>query len=102
MSKESEEYRLEQLRRLEHKYRQAKPAKILEAEEAIAKYREEQEDAGPQIARASLPLPKPNQCPRCWIMKGRESIMYPIPHPEPNRFDRWKCRECEFLEDRPA
>ena len=63
MNKESEHYRLEMLRHLQHKYRQSKPTEVLEAEQVIAKYRKEQEHTGPQIRRLQMPLPEPDLCP---------------------------------------
>ena len=50
MSKESESYRLDMLRRLEEKYSKPKPSEVFEAEQVIAKYRDEQE-----TARAAIP-----------------------------------------------
>jgi rubredoxin len=100
-SKESEEYRAGVLRRLEHKYRQSKPTEVLEAEKVVAKYRKEQEQAAPQIARLNQPLPEDNLCPECWFMHGQRSMLYAVSHPtDSDRFDRMRCRTCGHVEDR--
>jgi hypothetical protein len=74
-SKESESYRLEMLRHLKEKYGNAKPSEVLEAEQVIAKYREEKARAGEQIPRLEAGPPTPNACPRCWSMNGHEHAL---------------------------
>lgn len=101
-SKESEGYRLDMLRYLKEKYRDAKPPEVLEAEQVIAKFREEKASADAQIPRLEAGLPKQNLCPRCWFMDGHESALYAVPSDDPQRFDRWKCRRCDYVEDRAA
>ena len=75
MSKESESYRLEMLRRLEEKYSKSKPSEVFEAEQVIAKYRDEQETARAAIPRLRSPLPEPNLCPQCWFLHGRRTSL---------------------------
>jgi hypothetical protein len=100
MSKESESYRLEMLRRLEEKYSKSKPSEVFEAERVIAKYRDEQETARAAIPRLRSPLPEPNLCPQCWFFHGRRTFMTPRVHPDPERYDRWLCGTCGHIEDR--
>ena len=102
MSKESESYRLQMLRRLEDKYGKAKPAEVLEAEKVIAKHRAEQEEARNAIPRLRSPLPEPNLCSPCWFIHGRRSYLVGIPHLDHKNYDRMKCPECKEFEDRDA
>src|ERR1700722_20330188 len=102
MSKESESYRLELLRRLEEKYNKAKPSEVFEAEQVIAKYRAEQESARAAIPRLRSPLPEPNLCPQCWFLHGRRAFMTPRAHPDRDRYDRRVCGACRHIEDREA
>jgi hypothetical protein len=102
MNKESEHYRLEMLRHLQHKYRQSKPTEVLEAEQVIAKYRKEQEHTGPQIRRLQMPLPEPDLCPQCYYLEGNANLLVTAVHPNPDRWDKMKCRVCGYEEDRPA
>ena len=57
MGKQSEEYRLQMLRRLENRYGNDKPTEVLEAEEVIAKFRQEKARDRQAITRLSSPLP---------------------------------------------
>jgi len=100
MSKESESYRLEMLRRLKHKNSAPPPAEVLEAQKVIAKHSQEQQKAREAIPRLEAGLPKPDLCPRCWFNEGHESILYAIRADDPSRYDRMKCRECGYVEDR--
>ena len=102
MSKESESYRLEMLRRLEEKYSKSKPSEVFEAEQVIAKYRDEQETARAAIPRLRSPLPEPNLCPQCWFLHGRRTFMTPRVHPDPERYDRRFCGTCGHIEVREA
>jgi hypothetical protein len=102
MSKESESYRLEMLRRLEEKYSKSKPSEVFEAEQVIAKYRDEHENARAAILRLRSPLPKPNLCPQCWFLHGSSTFMTARVHPDPDKYDRRRCRACGHIEDREA
>ncbi len=102
MSKESESYRRQMLRHLQAKDSDPPPPEVLEAEQVVAKHREEQATAREAIPRARLPLPEPDICPRCWILHGRRTPLIAVPHPDPSKFDRMKCRSCEYIENRDA
>lgn len=99
MSKESESYRLEMLRRLKHEYGETPPPEVLKAQHVIADYRQRKAAADPVIARASAPLPEPDLCPSCWIDHERRSKLIAIPHKDPARFDAWECPVCEYFEE---
>lgn len=100
MSEKSESYRLDMLRRLKDRYHKAKPAEVLEAEKVIAKFREEEARDRKIIPRLESELPKPDLCPRCWFIDGHEMPLISIPADDPKHFDRMKCRECGYTEDR--
>jgi hypothetical protein len=102
MSKESEEYRRHMLRHLEQKFRQSKPAEVLEAERVIAKYRIEQEQAIPQLERLQKPLPEPDLCPQCYYRDGKTNTLIAAVHSDPARYDIMKCRLCGYYEERPV
>lgn len=101
MSKESESYRREMLRRLKNKVCGPPPAEVLEAEKVIAKHRDEQEQAREAIPRLSLPLPDYNLCPQCWFIHGKRVPFTAVEHPtDRDNLDRMKCRTCGHIEDR--
>jgi hypothetical protein len=98
MSKESEAYRLEMLRRLENKYGKAKPAEVLEAEKVIAKFREQEAADREAIARLGSPLPEPHLCPECYYLHGKTSRLEPVP--SGTKHDKFKCGRCGFIQER--
>ena len=89
------------LRHLEQKFRQSKPAEVLEAERVIAKYRIEQEQAIPQLERLQRPLPEPALCPQCYYRDGKTNTLIAAVHPDPARYDMMKCRLYGYYEERP-
>ena len=102
MGKQSEEYRLQMLRRLENRYGNDKPTEVLEAEEVIAKFRQEKARDRQAITRLSSPLPEPNLCPSCWFIHGRKIHLTHAPHPNSAKFDRQICPQCNYIEDTAA
>jgi hypothetical protein len=94
MSKESEEYRLQMLRHLQARLGRPKPSEVLEAEQVVAKFRKEEEEAGAQIARLGLPLPNPDLCPQCFYLHGRSSKLSPARAKDAANFDKFECRVC--------
>ncbi|MDE3181006.1 MAG: hypothetical protein KGM47_15270 [Acidobacteriota bacterium] len=102
MAEKSESYRLQMLRRLQNRYSQGDPPEVLEAEETIAKFREQKARDREAIKRLSAPLPEPNLCPECWFIHGRTSPLRAVPHPEPKKFDRFVCDQCNYVDDRPG
>jgi hypothetical protein len=102
MSKESEAYRLEVLRRLKQKDDGPPPPEVAEAERVIAKYREEQAQARDAIPRAGAPLPEADLCPRCWIDHGTRSAMIAVSGEgrDTANYDYWLCRQCRYEEPR--
>lgn len=102
MGKESEAYRLQMLRRLQQKNCDPPPAEVLEAQKVIAKYRQEQTQAGSAISRFSQPLPKPDLCPSCFGFHGVISPLAAIPHTDPANFDKMTCRICGYDEERTS
>lgn len=99
---ESESYRTQMLRRLKEKNRRGPPAEVLEAKKVIASFREQETRDREIQARLSLPLPNPHSCPQCFYLHGREALLYAVPHPEPRKFDRWKCNHCSYVDDVPT
>jgi hypothetical protein len=102
MSKESESYRRQMLRRLQQKDSDPPPPEVLEAEKVIAKHREEQARAREAIPRARLPLPEPDICPDCWVYHGTKVRLSGAPHPDPGVSDRFECPICDYFEDRSS
>ena len=100
MSKESEGYRRDMLRRLEQKANGPTPSEVLEAEQVIAKYRAEQAQAREAIPRLSTPLPKPDLCPECYYLHGRTISLAAVRSDDPDRYDRLKCKTCGYVEER--
>jgi hypothetical protein len=98
MSKESESYRLEMLRRLEQESSSPPPPEVLKAEQIVAAFRVKQAKARDAVLRLRSPLPKGNPCPKCYYLFDMEVQMAPIAHPEPSRFDMWKCQSCFYEE----
>lgn len=101
-SEQSEEYRLEMLRRLKKKYSDPDPPEVLEAKKVITKHGEEKAKAGPQITRLGSPLPSPDLCPQCWFMNGHRVALRAVQHPQPEKFDRVRCGECGYEADTEA
>ena len=99
MPKESEAFRREMLRHLKDKYGKSKPAVVQEAAEIIAKFREEKAHARKAIARLGSRLPEPDSCPECYYLRGRYSLLRPIPS-ESDRVDSFRCGVCDFLQTR--
>jgi hypothetical protein len=102
-SKQSEEYRLNMLRRLEKIVDGTPPSEVAEAEKVVANYRKKQAEARQAIPRIHAKLPEPDLCPECWFMHGRRTDLYAVRHPDdPDNYDRWKCKTCGYIEDRDA
>jgi len=83
VSKESESYRLQILRRLERERDGPPPSEMLEAEKVITEFRKKQSNARDAIIRLRSPLPKENLCPKCYFLHGYSVDMEPryIPIP---------------------
>ena len=99
MTKKNEPYRLHMLRRLQNRYSQGKTPEMLEAEQTIAKLREQEARDREAIIRLSSPLPDDDLCPTCFFMRGHRNLLISVPHPDPARYDRWICRVCNYVDD---
>jgi hypothetical protein len=99
VSKESESYRFQMLRRFESERDGPPPSEVLEAQQVVAEFREKQAKAKEAVLRLKRPLPKPNLCSECFYLRDHETLMRPIPHSNPNHFDLWKCG-CSYEEER--
>jgi hypothetical protein len=99
MSKESESYRLHMLRHFKRQRDTPPPLEVLEAQKIIASFHEKQTKTEEVILRLEKPLHKPNLCPDCYYIHGRESYLRSKPHRDPGRFDLWKC-DCGYEEER--
>ncbi|MBV9994836.1 MAG: hypothetical protein JO127_06455 [Caulobacteraceae bacterium] len=95
---EDEEERREVIRQLQDRDHEAK-AKRLKAEAEGADAARDEAAVRAALERAKAFPEGRNLCFFCFI-NGHESTMYPVPHPEPARFDRWKCGNCERVIDR--
>jgi hypothetical protein len=102
MSKESESYRLQMLRRLQNRYSKGDPPEVLEAKKVIAKFSEQEKRDREAIARLGSPLPEPDLCPTCFYIHGRCTPLIAAHSPSPDNFDRMKCSVCDYAEDREA
>jgi hypothetical protein len=100
MSKESESYRLQMLRRFERENSGAPPPEVLEAQKVVADFGKKQASAKEVADRLRAPLPKPDLCPQCYYLHARTNPMHSIPHPDHNRFDLWRCDVCRYEEER--
>lgn len=100
---QNDEYRREVIRRLEDQDRELE-AKAKKAEAEAAQARQQRSELEVALRRAQLPFPPGDPCPLCWIMHGRDSQLYPVPHEEPEKYDRMKCGSegCNYVEDREA
>jgi hypothetical protein len=94
-----DEQRREIIRRLEYQ-NQRLEAELLEAETKAAELRQKHTAASGARLRAEGPFPAGEPCPECWITHGRDIQMYCIPADDPKDYDRWKCGECGYFEDR--
>jgi hypothetical protein len=83
------------LRRLERESSNPPPPEVLE----VADFRDKIAANQKALQRLKLPLPHPNACPKCFYLHGTTSIMRAIGHPNPNKFDLWKC-DCGFEQER--
>jgi len=91
--KDTLEYRDRMLRQLKNKYRNNKPAAVLEAEEVIAKYNEEKANANPQIARLETEECPPSICRECFYMRDLSFHLKPIQGD--SDYDYFECPECK-------
>ena len=71
MSKESENYRLQMLRRFKRERDGPPPAEVLEAEKMVAQFREKQAKAKEVVLRLEKPPPKPNLCSECFYIHNQ-------------------------------
>jgi hypothetical protein len=99
MSKESEEYRIEMLRRLENEDSGATPPEVLEAEKVISEYRDKKVQIIKKKLRLRLPLPNPDLCPQCFYPHGKTSLMQPIPSGTAPT-DIFECKTCGYIQER--
>ena len=100
MIKESEEYRLNMLRSMENKYDQSKPPEVLEAEEVIAKFSQEQERARAVILRLKTTKCPSSECFRCFFLRGLSVDLKAIPGDD--NFDRFRCPKCKATYETPT
>ena len=54
------------------------------------------------IMRLRSPLPQPDLCPTCWFIHGMDNEQVAVHHPNPDKFDRMKCKKYNYVEDRDA
>jgi hypothetical protein len=95
----TDEERRQIIGRLEHQYSrfEAEKAKADAEAAALVDKLAATKDA---LGRAKLPFPPGNVCPECWVMHGEKRPLHAVPHPDPSRYDRWRCPSCEHVEDR--
>jgi hypothetical protein len=82
-------------RQVQEEYKRAEREQ-LEADAIAAKKREAVRALSDANLRAQRPLPLGNICPRCWFRHGRQHSMIAHKHPDPSKFDLWKCAVCEY------
>lgn len=93
MRKYAEEHRERLLVKFSRKNHGEKPTEVLDAEEIIAKYREEQENIEPTLSRLeSLDCPD-SVCPDCFWTKGISVHIKPISSSDGD-IDLFRCPQC--------
>ena len=99
MNRRSEQHREKVRRRAEDLIAASKPSEVIEAERIIAAYVRDIEEARQILARVGRPLPQ-RACPDCFDVRDTLVALYSVPHPSrAERYDRWQCRRCGYLED---
>jgi len=90
-SKDREEERREEVRRLEDENKE------IVAQLARLKAKHLKNEA--YILRSRSPLPSKDACPQCWYDHGNHHQMKPQPSAE-HRIDAYRCGECGYTETR--
>jgi hypothetical protein len=99
-SEEGNENRRHIIRGLEQRYQHAK-AKALQTETESAQAKRELEAMEAARLRTQLPFPAGDVCPECWLIHGNITELYPVPHDDPEHYDRMRCKApCGYFEDR--
>ena len=98
MTEQIHKRRREIIGRLEYDYQQAQ-AKHLKAEEDAAQAELQMTKIETALLRAKVPQSHVNICIECWIIHGRESDLYAVPHEDPSHYDRMKCKICGYVQD---
>ena len=93
------QHRREIIGRLEYQYKQAQ-TKHSDAEANAAKAKGQMMEIEAALLRAERFPNRPDVCPECWIIHGRESDLYAVPHEDPAHFDRMQCGTCGYFENR--
>lgn len=96
--KESEEYRLQMLRRLEQENAKPDPPEVSEAKKVIAKNRQKKLDRSQQIKRLRTPLPEPDLCPKCYYLHGVTVELKP--RESQTDKDLFRCPRCHYQQVR--
>src|SRR5438067_2546093 len=92
---ERDSQRLAMLRRLQDENREAQ-GKLTQLQREYAQRSE-------RIKRLQTPYPEGDICPLCWDEHGRHvPLRGDVAADEPSRFDRFRCREYGYYEDRPT
>lgn len=93
-----DEQRREIIRRLEYQDREL-DAKAGKAEAEAAQARHQRADLKAAILRTQGPLPPSSECPECWFIHGRTSVLVAATHEDPADYDRLECKTCGYFED---
>ena len=100
MRQYAKKYRERMLVKLSWKQDEEKRPEVLDADEIIAKYREEQENLKPQISRLKTSECPDSVCPKCFYMHGLSVHLKTSPGDD--NFDRYRCPECKTIYEEPC
>ena len=96
----AKEYRESLLRKITKQNTGNKPAKVLEAEKIIAKYRDKHKNLELQLSRLNSSDCPNSICPHCFYSFGFSHNLKPISGND--EIDKFECDECHYVYEEPA